>query len=308
MQDKIYDLLILGAGPAGITAGVYAIRKKIDFLVLTENIGGQTTWSGDIENYTGFQFITGPQLTLKFQEHMDSYGINVKMPQTVKEITQDDDIFTVKTHDNSYQSRTVLISTGKTPRLLNIPGEQEFKNRGVTYCATCDGPIFKDKPVAVIGGGNSALDAVLQMMKISPHVHLINNTRGLNADNIMTEKARAAANVTVYNNAQVKEIHGDTFVKNIRLSQNDKEFDIPVEGVFIEIGLIPNSRIAHNVEKNEHEEIIVDAHNQTNIKGLFAAGDVTDVPEKQIIIAAGEGAKATLSIFRYLNVHTFTYS
>lgn len=302
MPENIYDLLIVGAGPAGITAAVYAARKRIDFVVISRDIGGQATWSGDIENYTGYQFITGPELASKFQEHMDSYGIEVRMPQTAKTIGQKDGIFTVATEETTYRGRVLIVATGKRPRPLEVPGETEFKNRGVTYCSTCDGPVFKGKPVAVIGGGNSALDAVLQMMKISPQVYLINNTGRLNADNVMVEKARAAGNVEIHNDARVKKIFGDTFVSGISVTRGEDSFDLDVKGVFIEIGLIPNSGAVQDAEKNEHAEIIVDCHNRTNVPGLFAAGDVTNVPQKQIIIAAGEGAKAALSAFRYLNL------
>jgi alkyl hydroperoxide reductase subunit F len=308
MGNKVYDLLILGAGPAGITASVYAVRKKIDFLVITRDIGGQTAWSGDIENYTGYQFITGSELTRKFQEHMDSYGITVKMPQTVKAIGHNDGMFTVTTGEAEYLSRTLVIATGKQPRRLGVPGEEEYKNRGVTYCATCDGPVFKDKPVAIIGGGNSALDAALQMMKISPQVYLVNNTGTLNGDEVMIEKVQNAKNIEIHNNARIKNIQGEKFVKKIVIDQQNQEISLDVEGVFIEIGLTPNSGFAGIVRRNEHGEIIVDCRNQTDIKGLFAAGDVTNVPEKQIIIAAGEGAKAALSAFHYLNLSTFEYS
>ncbi|MBN2483501.1 MAG: FAD-dependent oxidoreductase [Candidatus Omnitrophica bacterium] len=307
MANKVYDLLILGAGPAGITASVYAVRKKIDFLVITRDIGGQTTWSGDIENYTGYQFITGPQLTRKFQDHMDSYGITVKMPQAVTAIGYNDAMFTVTTDEAEYLSRTLIIATGKQPRRLGVPGEEEFRNRGVTYCATCDGPVFKDKPVAIIGGGNSALDAALQMMKISPQVYLINNTATLHGDAVMIEKVENAKNIEIRNNTRIKNIQGEKFVKKIVIGQESRETSLDVEGVFIEIGLTPNSGFTDIVRKNEHGEIIVDCHNQTNIQGLFAAGDVTNVPEKQIIIAAGEGAKAALSAFRHLNLNTFEY-
>jgi len=308
MPEKIHDLLIIGAGPAGITAAVYAVRKKIDFLIISRDIGGQTTWSGDIENYTGYQFITGPDLTKKFQQHIDSYGIEVRTPQTVTAIDRASGIFTVLTEEARYQSRTLIVATGKRPRMLGVPGEAEFKNRGVTYCATCDGPIFKDKPVSVIGGGNSALDAVLQMMKISPQVYLINNTGELNADAVMIEKARRAPNVEIYNNARVEKIFGEKFVSGITITRGNDSFDLSTAGVFIEIGLFPNSKIIAAAKKNEGGEIIVDCHNRTNIDGLFAAGDVTSVPEKQIIIAAGEGAKAALAAFRYLNLTPGEYS
>jgi len=302
---KVYDLIIVGAGPAGITAAVYAARKKLNFLVLSADIGGQTAWSGDIENYTGYQFITGPELTLKFQEHMERFGIEVRVPEELKRIEKKEGCIRVVTGTDEYCSRTVIIATGKRPRLLNVPGEKEFKNKGVTYCATCDGPLFKDKSVAVIGGGNSALDAALQMVRLSPKVYVINNTTSLHGDEIMIGKLKSSQNAEIWNNAEVKAIEGDRFVAAVTVEQQGKRVRLPASGVFVEIGLVPNSEAVPFLKRNEAGEIIVDCYNRTNIEGVFAAGDVTNVPEKQIIIACGEGSKASLSAFRYLSTHTF---
>jgi alkyl hydroperoxide reductase subunit AhpF len=189
--------------------------------------------------------------------------------------------------------------------MLDVPGEKEFKNKGVTYCATCDGPLFKGKKVAVIGGGNSALDATLQLMKISPKVYMINIAQSLTGDPIMIESVKKSANVEIFNSSKVKEITGDKFVKSIAIEKEGKVYNLDVEGIFIEIGLIPNSGFDAITKHNEYGEIIVDCHNSTNIEGIFAAGDVTTVPEKQIVIACGEGSKATLSAFRYLSTHRF---
>jgi alkyl hydroperoxide reductase subunit F len=302
---KIYDLIILGAGPAGITAAVYAARKLIDFLVISKDIGGQAALSGDIENYTGYQFISGPELVLKFQEHMNAFGITLNMPETAKGITKEGNFVKTLTDKNEYLSRTLIIATGKRPRSLKAPGEQEFKNKGVSYCATCDGPLFKNKKVAVVGGGNSALDAALQLVKISPQVYIINIASALTGDPIMVETVTKAPNVQVWNDSKVKKIYGDTFVKGIEVEKEGKVSALRVEGVFVEIGLIPNYDFAHILEINELGEIIVDCYNRTNIGGIFAAGDVTNVPEKQIVIACGEGSKACLSAFKYLSTHTF---
>jgi len=302
---KIYDLIILGAGPAGITASVYAARKKMDFLVLSLDIGGQTAWSGDIENYTGYQFITGPELTLKFEEHMKAFSAPLNMPEAARDIQKEKDLVKVITDKNEYISKTIIIATGKRPRMLDVPGEKEFKNKGVTYCATCDAPIFKGKKVAVIGGGNSALDATLQLMKISPKVYLINIAQSLTGDPIMIESVKKSANVEIFNSSKVKEITGDKFVNRIAIEKEGKIQAYDVEGIFIEVGLIPNSEFDKITKHNEYGEIIVDCHNATSVDGIFAAGDVTTVPEKQIVIACGEGSKATLSAFRYLSTHRF---
>jgi len=203
------------------------------------------------------------------------------------------------------KSRTVIIASGKRSRELNVKGEKEFKNRGLTYCATCDGPLFKDKVVAVIGGGNSALDAALQLMKIAKHVYIINNTQKLGGDAIMREKVENSSVVSIFNNSFVEEIIGEKMVKAVKINIDGEQKIVPVEGVFVEIGLIPNSDFAIDVEKNQLKEIKVNSKNETNIAGIFAAGDVTDITEKQIIIAAGEGAKALLSCFRYLSQNKF---
>jgi len=302
---KIYELIIIGAGPAGITAAVYAARKKMDFLLITKDIGGQAAWSGEIENYTGYQFVSGPELVSKFEEHLRKFDIILKENEEVKELKKQNDIVYVKTNKDTYQARTVIIASGKRSRELNVKGEKEFKNRGLTYCATCDGPLFKDKVVAVIGGGNSALDATLQLIKIARHIYLINNTSSLGGDAIMREKAENSPLVTIMNEAEVLEILGDKMVKAIKIKTKDKEDTISLEGIFVEIGLIPNSDFVDEAEKNSLGEIKVNCYNETNIPAIFAAGDVTDVPEKQIIIACGEGAKACLSAFRYLSQNKF---
>ncbi len=294
------DLIIIGAGPAGITAAVYAARKKMNLLVITKDIGGQTAWSGDIENYTGYQFVTGPELVAKFEEHMKQYNITLKENEGVLEARRKGNVIYVKTDKCEYEARTAIIASGKRSRELGVTGEKEFKNKGLTYCATCDGPLFSGKDVAVVGGGNSALDAVLQLVNIAKKVYIINITKDLTGDPVMQEKIEKSKNVTILNSSQVSTVFGDKMVKGIKVKGQQEEREILIEGIFVEIGLLPNSEFAKDVEKNKQGEIKVDNYNRTDIPGIFAAGDVTDVPEKQIIIAAGEGAKATLSSFRYL--------
>ncbi|MFC1709041.1 NAD(P)/FAD-dependent oxidoreductase [Candidatus Omnitrophota bacterium] len=297
----MYDLIIVGAGPAGITAGVYAARKNMDILVITKDIGGQAALSGDIENYTGYQFVTGPELASKFEEHIRKYGIELRENEGVKEVTGKGGVVLVKSDKGSYEAKTAIIASGKRSRELNVPGESEFKNKGLTYCATCDGPLFSGKDVAVIGGGNSALDAAMQLMNIANQVYIINNTVSLNGDAVMIEKVSKNKKVTILNNTNVSAVLGDKMVSGIKIEGRDKKENLDVQGVFVEIGLIPNSEFTKEVEKNERGEIKVNSYNETNVAGVFAAGDVTDVPEKQIIIAAGEGSKAALSVFRFLS-------
>jgi len=299
-MGKIYDLIVIGAGPAGITAGVYAARKKMDFLVVTKNIGGQTALSGDIENYTGYQFISGPELTHKFEEHMKKYNVPVKEEEEVKQLKKDNDFIDIETDKDRYKARTIIVASGTRWKELNVPGEKEYKNKGLSYCATCDAPLFSDKDVAVIGGGNSGLEAALQLIKIANHIYIINIARELTGDDILAEKIRKSDNITIMNNTKVIAITGDKMVSGVKIKR-EKEKELAVKGVFVEIGLRPNSEFVQEVDKNEKGEIKVNCATQTNVSGIFAAGDVTNIPEKQIIVAAGEGSKAALSSFRYVS-------
>ncbi|MFA4982429.1 MAG: FAD-dependent oxidoreductase [Candidatus Omnitrophota bacterium] len=297
----MYDLIIIGAGPAGITAAVYAARKRLNFLVITQDIGGQAAWSGDIENYTGYQFITGPDLAAKFEEHMRKYKIDVKEGEEALEADRIGSAVVVRTNKGKYEAKTLIIASGKVSKELGVPGEKEFKNKGLTYCATCDGPLFAGKDVAVIGGGNSALDASLQLIKIAKKVYLIDINPSLGGDAVMRDKVEKSNVVTIMNKTVVTTIVGDKMVTGVKVISDGKEDLLAVQGIFVEIGLIPNSNFANDVKKNQYGEIVVNCKNETNIQGVFAAGDVTDVPEKQIVIAAGEGSKAALSAFKYLN-------
>jgi len=301
----MFDLIIIGAGPAGITAAVYAARKNMSILVITKDIGGQAAISGDVENYTGYQFITGPELSIKFEEHMRRYNIETKENEEVITIEKKGKLFVVTSNKGSYQAKTIIVASGKRSKELNVPGENEFKNKGLTYCATCDGPLFSQKSVAVVGGGNSSLDAVIQLMNIAKKVYIVNINPKLNGDAIMLEKVRSSDKVTIINNAQVRAVLGDKMVNGLTIKKQGSEETLAVEGIFVEIGLIPNSEFVKNLDKNEFGEIKVDSRNQTNIPGIFAAGDVTDVPEKQIVIACGEGSKACLSAFKYLATSKF---
>ena len=296
----IYDLIIVGAGPAGITAAIYAARKKLKTLVVSKDIGGQTALSGAVENYTGYQYITGFELARKFEEHVKEFDLDFHEREEVTRIQKVDDTFRVSTDQGAYEGKTVIIASGAKPKELRIPGEKEFKNRGVTYCATCDAPLFAGRDVAVIGGGNSAMDATLQLLSIARKIYLITVNPELEGDEIMKQKISQAKNVEVWMNTKTVEILGDSMVTAIRVVKRD-EGRLNVQGVFIEIGYTPNSEFINIVEKNELNEIKVDARCETNVPGIFAAGDVTDVPEKQIIIAAGEGSKAALAAFSYLS-------
>lgn len=296
----MYELIIVGAGPAGITASIYAARKQMNFLVIAKDIGGQAALSSDVENYTGYQYITGAELAKKFEQHMREFKIELKHEEVVG-IEKAGEGFKVKTDKGIHESRALIIASGAVPRKLNVSGEQEFKNRGLTYCATCDAPLFPNKDVAVVGGGNSGLDATLQLMKIANKIYLIERGARLKSDEVMRENVGHSEKVTVLTNAKVLEILGDKFVTGVAVELAGKREVLNVQGVFIEIGYIPNSEFAAGVVKlNERNEIVVDDHCRTSVDGVFAAGDVTNVPHKQIIVAAGEGSKAALSAYEYL--------
>lgn len=298
-----YDLIILGAGPAGMTAGVYAARKQLSTLILTEDVGGQANWSSGIENYLGYIFITGAELVAKFEEHLRQFEIELEYTPANK-LSVIEGGFRVDTGaGQTLYARSVIIATGKSPRMLNVPGEREFTGRGVTYCATCDGPLYAGMTVAVIGGGNSGLDAAIQLMKICPKVYIVEMGPALMGDEIVRVQVESAENAEILTNTEVKHINGEDFVTGITLQERgkDRPYEIPVQGVFVEVGLSPNSGIVKDIlVLNENGEIPVDCSARTEMPGLYAAGDVTAIPEKQIIIAAGDGAKAALGAYSYV--------
>jgi len=299
----MYELIIIGAGPAGMTAAVYAARKKLNALLISSDIGGQVLWTAGVENYMGYQLIEGSELMSKFEEQVKLFPIDIKTGERVNSLSQTNKGFKVQTvKGESYQARAVIIATGKRPRQLNVPGEEKLKGKGVTYCATCDGPLFAGENVAIIGGGNSALETAENMVKIAKHIHLVSLTP-FTGDQILIDKLTGASNITVLLEHEVLEIKGENRVKRIKIRdlKNKQERELDVSGVFIEIGLIPNSTpVKEIVQLNRLGEIEVSCANETSVPGLFAAGDVTNVPEKQIGVAAGEGAKAALQAHRYL--------
>jgi alkyl hydroperoxide reductase subunit F len=299
----MYDLMIIGGGPAGMTAAVYTARKKLNALLLSKDVGGQVNWTLGIENYMGYQLIEGSELIHKFEEQVKQFPIDMKVGEGVSSLSRISGGFEAKTDNGeTYQAKAVLIATGKRPRPLNVPGEEKLRGRGVTYCATCDGPLFAGMKVAVIGGGNSALEAVDDMVKIAGYVYLVSLTP-LTGDQILIDRVKGASNLAIFLEHEVVAITGENLVDGIKIRdlKTKQERELQVGGVFIEIGLMPNSDLVKGVAAlNRIGEIEVNCNNETNVPGLFAAGDVTNVPEKQIVVAAGEGAKAALQAHRYL--------
>lgn len=305
-MNTVLDLIIIGAGPAGMTAGIYASRRKLKTLIVSKDIGGQAAWSGGVENYLGFSMITGPELVKKFESHLGEFkeDLELRVVNTgVKKITKDGRLFSVELGDGSVEiARAVLIAGGRVPRELGVPGEKKFINRGITYCAWCDGPLFSSRDVAIIGGGNSALSSALVVADLANQIYIINTAGQLTGDPIMVDKIKDYLNIRVINNTRVVAIEGDKMVQSVRIKTEDGlQKDLPVSGVLIEIGSSPATDYLINLVKlNKDHEIIIDNNNATSVDGIFAAGDITSITEKQIITAAGEGAKAAIQVSNYL--------
>ena len=298
----LYDLAILGAGPAGLSAAIYAARKLLKICVVSHDVGGQILLTSDIENYLGFELISAPELVRKFQEQVNIFGFEQFLGEKVSKLEKFNDHFLVTASQAvKIESKSLLIASGKRSRLMNVPGEREFAAKGISYCSTCDAPFFKDLPVAVIGGGNSAFEAVIDLLKICPQVYMINITPSWQGDEIYQQQALKNPKLVPMLNTGVKEVRGGDRVQSIVVKTPEGEQELKVRGVFVEIGLAPNSEFAKGfVEMNKYGEIIIDCDCRTNVPGVFAAGDVTTVTEKQIVVAAGEGAKAALAAYRWL--------
>ncbi len=298
-NNYVFDTIIIGAGPAGITAGIYLARRKLHILIIYDVMGGQTSLTADIENYSGFMMISGQDFTKKLDEHIDKYDINSVNDKVLK-VVKKDDLFEVSSLNNKYFAKSIIIASGSEKRKLNIKGENELFNKGVTYCATCDAPLFNNMNVAIIGGGNSALEAALQLEKYAKKIYLLTINPALDGEAILIDKLKSIKNLKIITKAITKEIKGDKFVESLIYEKDDKLLEIKVNGIFIEAGYKPNSEI-FNVKKNNLGEIIINEKNITSVPGVFAAGDVTNIMTKQIIIAAGEGAKAAISAADYLS-------
>jgi alkyl hydroperoxide reductase subunit F len=298
----MYDTIIIGGGPAGLAAAVYLARQKMKFLVLAGEFGGKALWSSDIENYLGFHMVDGADLVKQFRRHLDDYAgaFDLKEGELATAVTRRDTGFEVATTGATYAARTILIATGQDSRKLGIPGEKEFYGKGVTYCATCDAPLFSGKTVHVVGGGNSAMDAALFLEKYAASVAIVSVNPELKGDAEMKGKCLASKKIKLVPQTRTVGITGSGFVEAISLAGPDGgERSEPTQGVFIEVGLVPISGFIDFVEKDKAGQIVVDKHNRTSVAGIWAAGDVTDVSEKQIAIAVGEGSKAALDIIRH---------
>ncbi len=302
MEEVIYDVVIVGGGPAGLTASIYTSRRALKTMVITKDIGGQLSLTDDVGNYPGFESIAGLTLSQKFQEQAAKTGTEFLFDEVVS-LEKNNGEFLLKTFGNKeIKARTVILAFGLTPRDLNVPGEKELTGRGITYCATCDGPLYRGKDVAVIGGGNSALDAAEYLSKVAKKVYLLVRGEAFRGEQVLIDKVKAAENVEVIFQAQTKEIKGKERVQSLVYEKQGKNEEVVVEGVFIEIGHMAKTTWlkAAGIDLTEHDEIKINQNNETNLPGVFAAGDVTDVNYKQAVISAGEGSKAALQAYKYL--------
>jgi alkyl hydroperoxide reductase subunit F len=303
-----YDVLIVGGGPAGAAAAVYAARKGIRVGVAAERFGGQVNDTMGIENYISVLETDGPKFAAALEAQVRHYEVDIMNLQRAEKIVPAAEVGGwVQVHlanGGVLQARSVIVSTGARWRNVNVPGEQEYKNKGVAYCPHCDGPLFKGKRVAVIGGGNSGVEAAIDLAGVVAHVTLVEFADALKADAVLVSKLKSLPNVTIHVNAQTTEITGDgQKVNGLRYKDRatGQETLVALEGVFVQIGLVPNTEfLKGTLELSKFGEIVIDDKCHTNLPGVFAAGDVTTVPYKQIVIAAGEGSKAALSAFDYL--------
>ncbi|WP_342433291.1 alkyl hydroperoxide reductase subunit F [Neobacillus sp. FSL H8-0543] len=298
-----YDVLVVGGGPAGASAAIYAARKGIRTGIVAERFGGQVMDTMGIENFISMKYTEGPKLVASLEEHVKEYGVDVMNLQRAKRLEKKDFVELELENGAVLKSKTVIVSTGARWRNVGVPGEAEFKNKGVAYCPHCDGPLFAGKHVAVIGGGNSGIEAAIDLAGIVKHVTVLEFAPELKADSVLQDRLYGLPNVTVIKNAQTKEITGTDKVNGITYMDRETEevHHVELQGVFVQIGLVPNTDwLGETIERSRFGEIVVDKHGATNVPGVFAAGDCTDSAYKQIIISMGSGATASLSAFDYL--------
>ncbi len=301
-----YDLTIIGGGPAGVAAGVYASRKKLKTLFITKNFEGQSTVSDGIENWIGTVKISGAELSKNLEAHLRAYAgniVDIKTGSLVSKITKNADGFSVTLKDEVFETKTILITTGSKRRKLEVPGAEKFDNKGLTYCATCDGPLFADQDVVVVGGGNAAFESAAQLAAYCKSVTIVNRSDVFRADEVTVEKVLSKSNVKALKNAIPYEVKGDKFVSSFSYKNGEEIVELPVTGIFVEIGLLPSTDFVKDiVELDPIGKIIVDPRTQeSKTPGIWAAGDCTDGLYHQNNIAAGDAVKALEDIYNHLH-------
>jgi len=305
-SDIAYDILILGGGPSGYNAALYGARKGRKVALIAKKAGGQLLNTSSVENYLGIEPLSGEELALKFRDHLLELDVPILEDAEVKHLAQNTEGFEVTLSDGTkYKAKTVIASLGSSPRKLNVKGETEYANRGIAYCAICDAPLYKGKNVLLAGGGNSAVEAAIDVAMVANTVTLIHRSQ-LRADQILIDRMKSNPKIKIHLETQILEAIGEESLNGVRVYDKSaqKENIIKGDGLFIEIGNIPNTELIKNlVELNDRNEAIVDEKGQTSCPGLFASGDMTQNPYKQIIIAAADGAKAALAANEYLNTH-----
>ncbi len=302
-MDTIYDVIIIGGASAGLTAAIYASRRAMKTLVLTKDIGGQLSMTPDVENYPGFDRVEGWTLSDKFKKQAELFGAEIKFAEVQSVNKKDEDHFVIEANGSSYVGRSVILAFGKTPRNLDVPGEKELQGRGVSYCATCDMPLYRGKTVAVIGGGNSALDAAIYGSDICEKIYLIHRRDQYRGEQVLIDRMKSKQNVEPIYNAVTKEVKGEGKVSSLVIEDvvTGETREIPVDGVFVEIGYVVKAEfVKHLVEMTERNEVITDKYMMTSTPGVFAAGDLTTSIYKQAVISAGEGCTAALGAYEYL--------
>jgi alkyl hydroperoxide reductase subunit F len=304
IMDNFYELIILGAGPAGTAAGVYASRKKIKTLLIAESFGGQATVAAKIENIIGYTDLSGVQMAQAFEKQLRANQVEM-VSDTITSIKKEADIFQVATANSGFfKTKNILIALGRKYKNLEVPGEEKFKGRGVVYCSTCDAPLFKDKPVAVVGAGNAGLLSVIDLSPYASKIYLLTKNENLKADEVLQDKVKNIPKAEIILNAKITEIEGDAMVEALKY-QDAKTGEIKrlvVNGVFVQIGMKPNIEpVKDLIQINKTGEIIAEPlTGRTSAPGIWAAGDITDLPYKQISVAVGDGIRALLDIYAEL--------
>lgn len=299
---EYFDVIIIGAGAAGLTAGIYTSRRALKTLIISKDVGGQAALTTEIENYPGVGLVDGFDLMNRFLADAKKFGAVMKSEEARK-IEKENEDFIITTNSNQYKAAAIILAFGLTPRDLGVPGEEELKGRGVSYCATCDGPLFKEKNVAVIGGGNSALDAAEYISRLAKKVFLIHRRDKFRGDEILVDRVKNISNIEIMYNTNIASIKGVNKVEAVELVDIDNKpiKSLAVDGLFVEIGHVAKTEwVGELVEFDDHKQIKTNKNCETKTAGIFAAGDVTDIAYKQIIISGGEGAKAALQAYKYL--------